>query len=377
MGKDLKGKELGVGICQIKNGKYVARLTDNNGKRIKRVFNKLSDCRKWISQAQYEVKNGCFNSIQDISVDAWFDYWLKNIKGTNIRPNTIRNYKERYVQNIKAYIGQMLLQDVKPLHCQNVLNQMATNYRNTTIEQTRITMYGMFESALENELINRNPVTKAVKCTAGKASKPTRVLTVEEQMLFLDTVKNASCYNHYAFVLQTGLRTGELIGLKWSDINFQKNIMHIQRSVEFRHSVGEWRVGEPKSKSGYRDIPLTQEAVAILVNQKERIKNMNMISMEFAEYVFLCEKGTLLKNSAYDSRLFYYCDKAGIERFSMHTLRHTFATRCIEAGMRPKTLQMILGHSNIGITMNLYVHVTEDEKIKELKNVESKLKFGT
>lgn len=73
----------------------------------------------------------------------------------------------------------------------------------------------------------------------------------------------------------------------------------------------------------------------------------------------------------------YYCDKVGMQRFSMHTLRHTFATRCIEAGMRPKTLQMILGHSNIGITMNLYVHVTDEEKVKELSNIEDMLKFGT
>lgn len=67
--------------------------------------------------------------------------------------------------------------------------------------------------------------------------------------------------------------------------------------------------------------------------------------------------------------------KAGIERFSMHVLRHTMATRCIEGGMRPKTLQMILGYANVGITMNLYVHVTNEEKEKEVQNVEGKLKI--
>ena len=92
---------------------------------------------------------------------------------------------------------------------------------------------------------------------------------------------------------------------------------------------------------------------------------MKVISVDFSEQVFLCKDGTPTKNSAYDTKLYYYCDKIGIKHFSMHTLRHTFATRCIEAGMKPKTLQMILGHSNIGITMNLYVHVTDDEKAKE------------
>ena len=100
--------------------------------------------------------------------------------------------------------------------------------------------------------------------------------------------------------------------------------------------------------------------------QKEKVKALKIIRKDFADCVFLCRKGEPTKNSAYDTSLFKLADKAGIERFSMHTLRHTYATRCIEAGMRPKTLQMLLGHSNINITMNLYVHVTDDEKKKEV-----------
>ena len=139
-----------------------------------------------------------------------------------------------------------------------------------------------------------------------------------------------------------------------------------KRSIEYRYSEKEWRSGEPKSKSGYRTIPLTEEAVSILKKQKEKNKRISEISTEWEEFVFLCRKGTPVKNSTYDTALFKICDKAKIPRFSMHILRHTFATRCIEAGMKPKTLQMLLGHSNIGITMNLYVHTTEEEKKKEM-----------
>lgn len=78
-------------------------------------------------------------------------------------------------------------------------------------------------------------------------------------------------------------------------------------------------------------------------------------------------EGKPTKNSAYDTALFKLCDKAGIFRFSMHVLRHTMAARCIEVSMRPENLQIISGHSDIGITMNLYVHVTEDEKVKEVE----------
>lgn len=252
---------------------------------------------------------------------------------------------------------------------------MKDDYKSSTIYQTRIALFCMFSDAVENEVILKNPVTKAVKYNIGKEPKKVRALSVDEQKKFLEVAKHSSNYNQFAFLLQTGLRTGELIGLKWSDIDFEKKVIHIQRSMEYRYSVGEWRVGEPKSKSGYRDVPLTEEAINILKNQKEKLKQIKIINMQFAEYVFLCRKGEPTKNSTYDNALFKLCDKEEIDRFSMHVLRHTFATRCIEGDMRPKTLQVILGHSNVGITMNLYVHVTEDEKVKEVEKIEKALKI--
>ena len=113
MGKDLKGKELGVGICQIKNGKYVARFTKRNGKRIKREFFKLQECRKWMADAQFDDEHGNVLNGDDPTVEAWYRYWIDNVKGDNIRYNTRRNYNERYEKNIKQHIGHMLLKDIK------------------------------------------------------------------------------------------------------------------------------------------------------------------------------------------------------------------------------------------------------------------------
>ena len=112
----------------------------------------------------------------------------------------------------------------------------------------------------------------------------------------------------------------------------------------------------------------------LLKRQKKKNSEFSIVSIDWSDIVFLCKKGSPVKNSTYDSMLFKLCDKIGLPRFSMHVLRHTFATRCIEAGMKPKTLQTILGHTNIGITMNLYVHTTEDEKIKEIDKISDALK---
>ena len=249
-------------------------------------------------------------------------------------------------------------------------------YKTSTIYQTRIALFNMLEFAKENEVILSNPCKKSVKSDMGKPSQKKEALTIDIQKKFIEYAKGQSYENQFRFILQTGLRTGELVGLKWEDIDFSKKAIRIQRSMEYRYSVGEWRIGEPKSKAGYRTIPLTDETIRILTEQKEKNKNIKKIQEEWYEFIFLSRKGEPVKNSAYDTALFKICDKAKINRFSMHVLRHTFATRCIEGGMMPKTLQKILGHSNIGITMNLYVHITEDEKQKEIDKVSCVLNVG-
>ena len=373
MGKDLKGKELGVGIHQQKDGYYCARYVDRFGKRKAKRFVKLQECRQWFADATYIDEHSDLGQAADMTVDAWFEYWI-GIKKQTVRYNTVRNYAERYHANIQPVIGSKLLNEIKPLHCQKVMSDMADKgYKTSTIYQTRIALFNMLEFAKENDVILSNPCKKSVKSDIGKPSGKKEALTIDVQRKFLEHIKGNSYENQYRFVLQTGLRTGELIGLKWSDIDFKKRILKVERSMEYRYKVGEWRVGEPKSKSGYRTIPLTNEAIRILKEQKRKNSKIDIISMEWADIVFLCGKGTPVKNSTYDSNLFKICDKAGINRFSMHVLRHTFATRCIEAKMLPKTLQKIMGHSNIGITMNLYVHITEDEKQKEIDMVANAL----
>ena len=119
----------------------------------------------------------------------------------------------------------------------------------------------------------------------GKPSQKKEALMIDIQKKFLEQAKRQSHENQYRFILQTGLRTGELIGLKWKDVDFENKTVKIQRSMEYRYSIGEWRVGEPKSKSGYRTIPLTDEAIRILLEQKEKNKKIKRIPMEWSEYI--------------------------------------------------------------------------------------------
>lgn len=372
MGKDLKGKELGTGISQRKDGLYTARFTDRNGRRRQQYFKKLQECRKWLADAQFDDEHGNICACGDMTVDAWFDYWIGHIIMSSVKEGTICSYKIQYRLHIAPYIGKMSLQSVKPMHCQNIINRMAdSGYKNATIKLACTVMKQFFEGAVENEMIAGNPVKKSVRCAQGKAAKAKTALTVEEQKAFLRCARKSSYYFQYALVLQTGIRVGELTGLKWQDIDFEKRTLHILRTVSRRS--GTWTEGTPKSHAGERDIPLTGEAVAILENIKKRSSG-NVRQIQYHDLVFTTKARAPIGNAEYYHSLRKICKDAEIPPVSMHILRHTFATRCIEGGMKPKVLQEILGHSSVNTTMDIYVHVTEDGKNEEMALAESALK---
>ena len=370
MGKNLKGKELGRGISQRKDGRYSARFVTAMGKRVEKYFIYAQDARRWLAEARMADDPCSENHVcYGMTVNDWYEFWIHHIKAKTVKPNTLRNYKERYEKNIKKKLGKMLINDVRPYHCQLVLNAMAEDYAGSTIHQTLLALYCLFQDAVENGIVLSNPVKKTVKIPKPIV-KRTRVLTVEEQRLFMEAAKDTRNYPQYFFVLQTGVRTGEMIGLKWEDLDFENDLIHIRRTMEYRYSVGEWRIGTPKTKKSVREIPMTQPCKDLLLEIREKVQLGKFVLPEYQEFVFINRNGMPTKNSTYDAHLQKISESIGIEKFSMHALRHTFATRCIEAGMRPKTLQQLLGHSDINITMNLYVHVTDDEKKKEIKKLE-------
>lgn len=374
MGKDLRGKELGVGISQRKDGMYTGRFTTRSGKRKQKYFHKLQECRAWMADAQFEDEHGSVLFSDSPTADAWFEYWINEVKGDNIRLTTKGNYRKYWKNNISPLIGTMELKDITPMHCQRILNHLNERHKMSTIRTHRTFMWSVFECAVENDLIEKNPVRRSVRATGGEKTEGRESLTVEEQKVFLLGAEKSAYYNEYAFVLQTGIRVGELIALKWSDIDFKNRKLRIRRSASEIPKQG-FVIGEPKTKSGYREIPLTEEAINILCRQKEKNAQKKIIPIQYADYVFLNRNGNLIQKSAYNQGIYIICDRLGIKHFSMHVLRHTFATRCIESGMQPKTLQAILGHSKIDMTMNLYVHVTEAHKAKEMELIEHKLKL--
>ena len=374
MGKSLSGKELGLGICQRKDGLYQGRFTNRFGKRETLYDKKLNNLRIRLRKAQIDDDNAANPLKSNMTLDEWYDIWIDTFK-RNCRNTTIVEYKGIY-KSIKQELGWRKLQTLEPVILQKVLNDLKSDNQRKMVKTI---LSDILDKAKRNGLISKNPAKNLITQIDNEYPKERRVLSIQETELFLEYSKESRYYNLFVVALETGMRIGELKALYWNDIDFSRRALWVKKTMCLvRSDHGAYfEVHNPKTFSGNRLIPLTNKCIEALMRQKalntstvQKYKDTNFTNLVFPskknqpfhEMVILESIHNVIAKMAADG--FY------IEKFGPHTLRHTFATRAIENDMNPKTLQRILGHSSLQMTMNLYCHVSDDKLFDEMKKME-------
>lgn len=376
MAKDKNGKELPKGIVLRSDGRYMGRFRYNHEDYVvydydlKTVIKKLSDLR-------YEVEHGIYARESDISLNDWFIIWLNDFKLKSVKPGTQEVYKNTYSGCIKNTLGKRKIKDIRLEHIQRLYNNMSEKYAEGTIRLANVVLYGLFEQAMKNQLITSNPVRLATIPKARKRQQR-KVLTLEEQKLFLSYAKKYSrAYPLFAFALLTGCRNGEVRGLMWSDVDFENRIIHITGTLKYVKGMGIYK-GTPKSEAAHRDIPMLEACCKLLkhhqVEQKKRTELMGELWKPIdglGNLVFTQDDGIPVSREILSAEIKKTINKLredgyGIEEFTFHSLRHTFATRALESGISMKATQAILGHAQYAVTADLYSHVLPNTKAKEM-----------
>lgn len=388
-------RKLPSGISQRKDGRFQGRFTFN-GKRYTLYDRDLDILKKKLVDAQYELEHGVYGSVTNISMNQWFDIWLMEYKLSIVKNSTIMMYTSNYNRYIRYIIGGKSLKDIKTLHVQKLYMDMKKQGLSVgTIQIVNSILNNLFTQAIKNDILTKNPCLGAV--LPKETKKEPRVMTRDEQRIFIEVLKDNFYEALCLLALATGLRIGELTALKWSDFDFKHHLIKVERTLlyqkDYHTGKNAFRYQTPKSDTSKRQIPMIKEVEKIILNHKEKQKTFIIDRgsswkplSDMEDLVFTTRNGTPVQEvylvkalqrvtgamNEYEAKKAEHTNDTPIvyEKITPHTLRHTFATRAFENGLAPKTVQEILGHANLSITMDLYTHVTLETKKREMRKLD-------
>ena len=325
-----------------------------------------------------EIEAG-FEKRENPTVNEYYERWTEARRGT-VKESTIRGQiqmfnmiSDIYIPSAKRRFGELKIKDVSIDDLRLVQSELLKSRQTQTVNDYMAHFNHCMRDAIKERTIDYNPccLLKPLKRTEERARDTThRALSHDEEKRFFECerCKKSYYYNVYKFALCTGMRTGEIGALKKRDIH--NGNIHVERTIT-RAEAGNYIIGDDaKTEAGRRTIPMNDTIKEILDSQNELnavLDGENIVSID--DLVFKAPERGLLMATPIDREIKRICKVCGIEPFTMHAFRDTFATRCIESGMNPKTLQEILGHSNFNITMSLYGHCLANTKKQEMDRV--------
>jgi len=311
-----------------------------------------------------------------ISFGEWLDTWLKTYKVSRLTPSTYESYRVIIEHHLKPTLGNIMIADITADQIQKLLNAKQEkgarkDGRNnitlsaSSVIKIKIIISASLKQAVKNRMIPYNP---AEAVTPPKMTRrEIRVLSLEEQNNFMGVLQGHRLEALFKLALATGMRKGELLALTWDCVDFEKKTITISKSAmrvrNQKTMKTEIQVGNPKSVSGFREIPMLPSVIPILEKhnaQQEGEKRAAGSAYNKNNLVFCSNVGSYLEPSRINTTLGKLLKYASMDHINFHALRHTFATRALENGVPAKVVQTILGHADVALTLNTYTHVLKE-----------------
>jgi integrase len=345
-------------IYPRKDGRWVSYIRMPDGR--KRFFSSQSRdvVKERLAEAQRQAYAGQLVIGRDQRLDQYLERWLTEAVRHSVRPKTYMNY-ELCVQRLLPYLGRVRLRALTPEHIQHALGKLLERGLSArTVRQVHMVLRCSLKQAVLWRVLASNP-SDAVKPPRAER-KEMRTLSEDEVKRLLGATVGTRHHSLWIFLVTSGVRLGEALALKWSDIDSAESHATIQRSLQRQRRGAGLVFVEPKSSRGRRTVPLPKETLAVLQAQR---KDLNRERDEAGEgweendLVFPSPIGRP-RDMAYLSFTFHRgLERAGLPRLRIHDLRHTAATHLLNKHVHPKVVQDLLGHSTIAITLDLYSHV--------------------
>lgn len=341
-----------------------------------------------LTHAVHAQQNKMCVESSKMKLAQWLPHWLDTYVVTQIRQSTRVSYDTFIQRHIIPMLGNVTLARLTAQRIQEFYNHKLEKGRldgkggisPKTLRNLHNMLHKSLEQAVRLQLIPVNPCDAV--CLPPRQKRDVRYLSVDEQKRLQDAVRDERLGCTVILDLFTGLRLGELLGLKWENIDLNAGYLRVCQTVNRLKSFDSAAstktqivVGEPKTKSSKRTISLLDHVVVLLQEHKTRQdaeKEQSFGAYQDNGFVFCNELGQPLDPRSFADFFKRMLKKAGIADINFHGLRHTFATRALEKGIPAKTVSDLLGHSSIVITMDLYTHVTDNvkkEAIEKLKDL--------
>lgn len=400
--KDNKGRALRVGEYQRYDRTYEYRYTDPFGKQRGIYADTLQELRKKEELLLKDQLDGLdIYSDGNATVNFLFDRYIK--MKTNLRPSTLANYKYMYNKFVRDSFGKKKIIEVKYSDVLQFYNHLVNDcgLKLETLDNVHTTLHPAFQLAVRDNVIRKNP-TDGVIATMKKGRsrvKTTRhALTLEQQRSFMNYIAESPFFCQwlplFTVLLGTGMRVGEMVGLRWEDLDFKNKMISVNHSLTYYPQDGSltracaFRVSLPKTEAGIRSIPMFPQVEAAFLEIKKQNQEEGMVSETIdgmTDFIFLTANNRVITPRQINDvieRITKACNEAEavkakseereavvVPHFSCHHLRHTFCTRFCETETNVKVIQAIMGHANIATTMDIYTDVNEAKKTEAMLNL--------